>query len=267
MNTRTRTRTRAALALAAALGCASANADSDGIGTGSWHSVTPLRGVHVALRASETPNGPRGVFCAHRADGTTLAVPWGAGEPIPVARKGASSIDIEALGVTFQFRRTGEHIAHTVISVGTQREGAHILSPTTQTACAPRAPTPSAANGAHRLTGTWRGVYRAPAGPAVEIQIGAGAIETPAGTVCLANGNGSMVYWTLESVGARADDAASLRWARKPVPAGLKERTSYSLRALTDERAVLSISTATRRAIELRRGLSSRGCTAVLRAP
>lgn len=261
---------RATVAVALALALVRAGAQTPatgGIGTGNWGSFTPQRGVHVALRATESPEGPSGIFCAHRNDGTTLGVPWGTDEPIPPGNVGNNVIVVDALGASFGFRRDGDLITHRVIQNGKAREGHHTLAPATVLACALPTLDPHTEDSRHALTGSWRGVYHAPEGPAIEIQIGGEKDGVPSGTVCLANGNGSMVYWSLESVGTRAVDTTSLQWTRAPAPAALKERTTYDLQAIDDDRALLTISTKKRRTIKLRRGLSSRGCTAALSTP
>ena len=245
---------------------AAAPAARMGIGSGNWHSEGPHRGVRIGLRITETRAVPRGVFCAYPGDGTTLAVPWGVNEPVPLSRVGDGLILVDALGAKFAFQRRGAGIVHRVFRDGKARQGHHTLVPSPTPACVLPAFPARAVAASHLLAGTWRGVYPDPEGPAVEISVAPPSGSAPEGRVCFANGNGSLVYWTSRSVRAAASPSGAVRWTRDPVAAALRHRTSYLLRAVGDDRALLTIRATHLRSIELRRGHSSRGCTAILSA-
>lgn len=254
-----------ALAGAITLGFVTSTATAQiGIAPSDWESTEALRGVHVALHVEGTAENLHGVLCAHRGDGTTIAVPWGAGEPTPLSATGENTIGIDALGVTFLYRRDGDRVRHTVAKGAKARPGAHTLHPSPTRACT--LPNIDTARGdtTRALNGAWRGVIPAPEGPMAELIIAAGAENTPAGLVCFANGNGSMVYWSLVDVGATNKGDGTIEWKRKKAPGGLKKDTRYTLTSTGTDQASLTIRGSSRNTIALHRGLAKRGCIAAL---
>lgn len=246
------------IAMLVAFGLTSVAANAQ-FGEGNWTSIRMHRGVHVGLSVAHTPAGPRAIMCARRDDGTTLTVPAGAGELIPITSATEKELKIEALGASFVFRRSRHGLAHVVYRNGKPRPGHHSLEARPTTPCRPDFIEP-AKTGTKPLNGAWRGVYGAPEGPAAEIVIRAKAGETK-GLVCLANGNGSIVYWTFKSVGAVALGENAVHWKREAVPAGRKTRTTYALRRATDADLLrMQITNAKTQVITLHRGLSDRGC-------